>query len=292
VKIDPFRILLVEDDIKATALLKSILAEAGPACFELTVEVQLRNALAQLSNRDADVVLLDLTLPDCPGIEAVKKIAATFPDLPSVALVLADDEALGVQAVQTGAEDYLVKGDLTRNLLVRTMRSAVDRHRLKGIIRGLSLTDDLTGLYNRRGLFALAREHLKLAFRKKRTVLLLLAEVDRLDVINRDCGHLEGDLALIETSELLRDTFRDSDVLARVGGDEFAVLAIEASDDKSIATRLQQALRNTNALEERSYKLALNISGVRSNPEREASIQEMLEQAAGQLRRVKAEQKK
>ncbi len=97
----------------------------------------------------------------------------------------------------------------------------------------LSLVDDLTGIYNRRGFSALAQQELKKANRIKRGMLLLFADVDDLKKINDSLGHQEGDLALIETANLLKETFREPDIIARIGGDEFVVLAAETSADQA-----------------------------------------------------------
>src|SRR4029077_20951716 len=109
----------------------------------------------------------------------------------------------------------------------RTVLCAVKQSLLDRELRSLALTDDLTCLYNRRAFFALATQQLKVMRRRGLGLLLFFADVDHLKEINVTYGHREGDLALIRTANALEQTFRDSDIVARLSGDEFAVLALE-----------------------------------------------------------------
>jgi len=147
-------------------------------------------------------------------------------------------------------------------------------------LRYLALTDDLTCLYNRRGFFAAATQHLKLARRNSQSSLLLFCDVDNLKKINDSCGHKEGDLALVRTADALEEAFRDSDILARLGGDEFAVLILDASnqDEAVILSRLEKALKKSNAGESR-YELSLSVGVARFDPQNAVSLGELMEQA-------------
>ena len=109
------------------------------------------------------------------------------------------------------------------------------------LFKSLSVIDDLTGLYNRRGFLTLASKQLKLSYRMKQDVTLIFADVDRLKWINDNLGHLEGDSALIGAAGVLRETFRETDIVARMGGDEFAVFMTGADQKFSdtVITRLQ-----------------------------------------------------
>jgi diguanylate cyclase (GGDEF)-like protein len=148
---------------------------------------------------------------------------------------------------------------------------------LEGELRSLALTDDLTGLYNRRGFLAVATQQLKLARRNGQTLLLFFVDLDNLKQINDTYGHAEGDWALIGAKSALERTFRDSDILARLGGDEFAALALEASrhDEESILQRLEQNLKKVGAKEHR-YELALAAGVARFDPEQPTSLAELI----------------
>jgi diguanylate cyclase (GGDEF)-like protein len=144
-------------------------------------------------------------------------------------------------------------------------------------LRHLALTDDLTCLYNRRGFFAAATQQLKLARRNQCELLLVFCDVDGLKAINDTYGHAEGDLALVRTANALESSFRDSDILARIGGDEFVVLALNATgqDQKSILQRCIDHLRQTSQ-EDARYKLSLSIGTARFDPRSSATLGELI----------------
>ena len=165
-------------------------------------------------------------------------------------------------------------------LLMRAVRCAAKQYMLQAELGTLALTDELTGLYNRRGFMALAERQLKIGRRSGRGMLLIVMDVDRLKQINDSFGHLEGDRALKRMADVLEETFRDSDVLARLGGDEFAVLAVEASghSEATIKTRLFECLKAISA-EPSRYEISLSVGLARFDPCSRASIGELMAKA-------------
>ncbi|OGW25915.1 MAG: hypothetical protein A2X59_02335 [Nitrospirae bacterium GWC2_42_7] len=145
----------------------------------------------------------------------------------------------------------------------------------------LSITDELTGLYNRRGFLVLAEQQLKLADRARKGIFLLYADMDRLKVINDDFGHKEGDNAIIETARILKATYRSSDVVARIGGDEFVVIPVGNVKENVdlIIERLQENLENYNTEKKGAYKLSLSAGISFYDPENPRSIDELLRDA-------------
>ena len=175
---------------------------------------------------------------------------------------------------KSGAVDSVaVDATLKRAALWAVQKSLLDRE-----LRSLAITDDLTGIFNRRGFLASATQQLKLAHRDKQNVLLFFFDVDNLKGINDSFGHREGDLALMRTADALEETFRDSDVLARLGGDEFAVLALEAyiPDVRLILSRLEENLERANA-EGFQYRLTVSIGVARYDPRSPVSIGELID---------------
>ncbi len=160
-------------------------------------------------------------------------------------------------------------------------RDITGRKKAEEELRALTLVDDLTGLYNRRGFITLAQQQLKIARRMKREMLLLFADVDRLKSINDTLGHHEGDRALVDTAQILREAFREPDIIARIGGDEFSVLIIEASSDSAdtIGRRLQENIKKHNRKEGRPYELSLSTGIVHFDPEHPCFVNELLERA-------------
>ncbi|MFQ5813869.1 MAG: GAF domain-containing protein, partial [Anaerolineae bacterium] len=155
------------------------------------------------------------------------------------------------------------------------------RVRMEETLRALALLDELTSLYNRRGFFTLAEQQLKMADRTETKMLLLFADFDDLKWINDTLGHHEGDRALIEVANVLAETFRESDIIGRIGGDEFVVLAIETdgSPAEVLTARLQENLEARNARGDLRYRLSLSVGIAHYDPGHPCSIDELLAQA-------------
>jgi|WetSurMetagenome_2_1015567.scaffolds.fasta_scaffold43939_2 diguanylate cyclase (GGDEF)-like protein/PAS domain S-box-containing protein len=156
-------------------------------------------------------------------------------------------------------------------------------------LHALSIIDDLTGLYNRRGFLTLAERHIRLARRMKKEMLLLFADVDGLKAINDTLGHQEGDKALIDTSNILRNTFRETDVVARIGGDEFAVLAIDAlhGTTQAVTKRLQENMRSYREKNGHKYSLSISTGITIHNARQLCSVEELLVSADKKMYRQK-----
>lgn len=172
--------------------------------------------------------------------------------------------------------------------LMRAVRSAVRQSLLDKELCSLALIDDLTGLNNRRGFLALAAQELKHGHRNLQEFLLFSIDLDRLKMINDTYGHQEGDCALLRTANALRGTFRNSDILSRFGGDEFCVLAPEASveNERTIIDRLKENLRHANADEHR-YPLTVSIGTARFNPRKPVSLDQLMDESDKAMYRAK-----
>ncbi len=161
---------------------------------------------------------------------------------------------------------------------VLTFWDVTDRQRAQEA-QARSLIDDLTGLYNRRGFFTLAEHQFKLNKRSQKSMVLVFADLDELKAINDNLGHPEGDRALVDTANLLRKTFRETDIMARIGGDEFVVLITELSDAKVVLRRLHQNLERRNTKGNRPYQISLSIGMAHYNPLFPSSIEDLVRQA-------------
>jgi len=229
------------------------------------------------SNRTRSLRVLSMGRRDCPSGGVLKE--HLFSSL------LVGDIELGHILQQVDEISRTLRLDIPENqklsnALRLTVSCAVRQTLLERELRSMALTDDLTGLYNRRGFFASATQQLRLARRNTQESLLFFCDVDNLKKINDSYGHGEGDLALVRAAEALERTFRDSDVLARLGGDEFAVLALEASSQyqEVILRRLKTNLEKSSASESR-YQLSLSVGVGRFDPMCPASLRELMAQA-------------
>jgi diguanylate cyclase (GGDEF)-like protein len=161
----------------------------------------------------------------------------------------------------------------------------------------LSITDELTGLYNRRGFFSLANNYLMLAKRAKKGLMLLYADLDNFKEINDTFGHDEGDRVIKETAAILKSTYRTSDIIARIGGDEFVVFPVGTDKDHAdiIANRLQENIGNFNARNNNRYKLGISIGIATYDPNSVQSsvqsIDELLTEADNLMYRYKNSKK-
>jgi len=227
------RVLMVEDNPSDIRLVEEMLAESGASQFSLDHAGSIKHALEHLTQHRYDVLLLDLSLPDGRGLSNVNKIQATAPELPIIVLSTINDEQLALQAVKTGAQDYLVKGRGDAHLLIRAMRYAIERKHVDGRLIYLAHYDALTSLPNRvlfRDRMTRALAH---AQRNARRVALLFLDLDHFKTINDTLGHDAGDELLVAVARRLETCVRKNDTVARLGGDEFTAILenIDAADD-------------------------------------------------------------
>lgn len=157
-------------------------------------------------------------------------------------------------------------------------------------LRRQSTTDDLTGLFNRRGFFLLAEQMRRLAIREKAELLLLYIDVDDFKAVNDTYGHLEGDRVLADVGSLLQRSFRDSDILARMveggllarmGGDEFVILAVDSGEkgEEILTNRLRERVEQYNNESKRPYRISLSVGAVRVPPDRALTIDDVIASA-------------
>lgn len=197
--------------------------------------------------------------------------------------VESDDKGHPIRLFGT-AQDVSEQVELQTNLAerVKELEAAIlQRERAEQAIRDLALHDDLTGLYNNRGFYTMAEHQLKSAHRLGLNSLLIYADIDGLKIINDTFGHTEGSLAIAKAADILRQTFRDSDIIGRVGGDEFAIMAqdVPLAEVDNTKDRLQENLQKYNQESNRSYQLALSLGAVSIEPNDDSSLDQLIAQA-------------
>lgn len=290
---DLIRVLLVEDNPADRRWVREMLADDTTSEFDLLHASTVRAAVDHLAahGNSVDAVLLDLSLPDETGLNTLQRVLTAAHTAVVIVMTGQGDEQIGLAAMQAGAQDYLVKGQVDGRTLRRALRFALER---QTVLQRLSHRDDLTGLHNRRGFMIQAEQITRAARRHRTPFLLLFMDLDQLKVINDTFGHAEGNRALIEAADVLRRCFRQSDLLARFGGDEFAALALCSgeSDDTLMRARLEGALDAVNVQPDRDYPLALSVGILTCSPADDTDLNVLLEWADQMMyreKRLKAE---
>ena len=158
------------------------------------------------------------------------------------------------------------------------IQDITERKRAEAALQSLSLVDELTGLYNRRGFLAVTEQHLAAIRRNKKMPVILYADLDGLKVINDSLGHHEGDRALVKAAEIFRETFRSSDIIARIGGDEFVVLAAIGPEESAefLTNRLEENFKAASAQWNHSYDLSVSVGRALFDDDEGHSIEELM----------------
>lgn len=276
-------ILLIEDNPGDVALIQNMLGNIRGMPVQMQCAHKLADGLELLQGNTFDLILLDLALPDSQGVETVSKTRSHAPDLPIIVLTGHNDEAVGANAVWAGAQDYLVKGQVSAPLLVRAIRYAISRQRFQSAIRQQSLVDEVTGLYNRHAFLVLAQRDLKLAHRRNERVALLLIHTGGLGRVTAGLGHEGGQRIFADFAQILRGAFRETDLIARVRPDEFAVLALGVAPEglQVLASRVHKSLL---MLTSHPDWLSFRVATVTAEGEMAVSARELLAKAEASFR--------
>jgi two-component system, cell cycle response regulator len=283
------KVLLVEDNDVDAQLTQDLLSEWSSEEFQVSRVKTLGEGLTYLSRERFDAVLLDLSLPDAFGLPTVRQIHDTSPTIPVVVLSGVSDQSLALQAVQQGAQDYLVKGQGHPELLARAVRYAIERKRTEERLTYLAQYDHLTGLVNR----SLFRDRLVQAMaRSKRMhqpIGLMLLDLDRFKAVNDTYGHDIGDELLKAVSERLKTCVREVDTVARMGGDEFTIILEGVSSDENIlvvAKRITESIATTFELQGHHISIGVSI-GITIYPHDDHPVDELLKHADTAMYRAK-----
>jgi diguanylate cyclase (GGDEF)-like protein len=241
----PLRVLAVEDNPGDAVLVREMLREADPTGFDLVHARTLAGGMDVLVAAGADCVLLDLSLPDAEGLDALAQVQNVSLDVPVIVLSGRSDERLAVRAVQEGAQDYLIKGQVDARLLARAINYAIERKRVEVELAHQALHDALTGLPNRALFLDRLAQGLTRLGRHDSCLAVLFCDLDRFKVVNDSLGHGAGDRLLVDVAQRLEGVLRAGDTAARFGGDEFVILCEEitgAHQAIAIAERVAEVL--------------------------------------------------
>lgn len=225
------RVLLVEDDSSEALIFESWLKKINQVDYKVIHKQRLADALLFLESESADIVVLDLSLPDSMGADGVEKVRSNFKNTPVIVMSGQKDENLAFSTVKTGAQDYLVKDDTTPELLHRSIHYAIHRNQTEKRLSFLAEFDHLTKIPNRTTFFESVKQSLLNC--NQETILgpaVLLVDLNDFKNVNGMYGHRIGDELLTELASRLMSCVKKHDLVARVGGDEFAILLNEVPD--------------------------------------------------------------
>jgi two-component system, cell cycle response regulator len=283
-------ILLVEDEGIVAQDLEEVIKRFGYRVVGVASEGVQAVCMAQ--ELEPQLIVMDVGLQgDIDGIQAAQMIQERA-HVPVIFLTGHRDAQTLKRAVSTGPLGYLVKPFQEVELRC-AIEVAVHKHSAEVAMRereealrrnaellvSLSLVDELTGLKNRRGFFELAGQALKVARRERHTLGLFFVDLDGLKQINDSLGHLAGDQALRDTASVLERTFRESDIIARFGGDEFVALAHVNRDINALRDRLHEHLAALNEQSNRPYRLEISMGTALAETYPEESIEALIARA-------------
>lgn len=240
-------VLMIEDDPGDSFLIKEMLEQQECKARIVNVE-RLSEGICFLQQNHCDVVLLDMNLPDSSGLSTMTRLLDAAPTTPIVVLTGLSDESFGIESLKSGAQDYLVKGDIDGRVLKRSIFYAIERKKLeialkqtRDLFERQARIDYLTGIYNRLMFTELLEAELQRARRYCSDLSLIMFDLDHFKNVNDTHGHNMGDHVLKEVAQLASESIRAHDVLSRWGGEEFMVLIPKT--DQSQAVILAEKLR-------------------------------------------------
>jgi diguanylate cyclase (GGDEF)-like protein/PAS domain S-box-containing protein len=299
---------------------KRVLAVARDVTSQVEQEQSLRLSQRALASVNDGVVITNPNQPDNPIVycnasferisgyreselvgRSCRVLQANDRDQPELQELR--DALRGERACHVVLRNYRKDGEMFLNSLsvtpvrdaagkvthfVGSMEDITERVHMEDQIRRAALTDELTGLYNRRGFMLLAEQQLRLAARHRQSVGLLFVDVDGMKHINDELGHDSGDDALVDVATILHRVLRSSDVVARLGGDEFVALVEGDADDVDVLrARLLETLSRHNQVAHRAYRIALSVGSATFVPERPCTLNELITRADEAMYAVK-----
>lgn len=245
------KILAIDDDRGDLNLLRRHLAGMNGMPIDFIGCDNAEQGLAELEHQQIDLIFLDYNLGAESGLNLLQRIKESAPDGPRAIIMVtgSGDEEVAVEALQSGASDYISKSRLCSPVLERAVRNSLEKVALLKRVEEQRLTlerlarhDELTGLFNRRELLERLGQEMIRAHRYGNRLSLLMIDLDHFKRVNDTYGHIMGDLVLSTVSGVIRKVTRNSDIPGRLGGEEFCVVIPETGleDARVLAERLRK----------------------------------------------------
>ncbi len=240
------RVLLAESGPSETAETLRVLFPESAGGLALTVVSSLATLIPTVKVVDPEIILLDLALSLRDPLDAVRVVHRSAPGIPLVVLADPAQKQYAAQSLSEGAMDYMLRGFIDSRTLDRVLRGALERNTFEGLAD--LLRDPVTGLYTRDGLLTLGTRCQEEAQRSGRTLILLCVLFENLYTLREGFGPGAAERALLEVAELLAGSCRRSDLVARLGEAQFALLAVDADAPTAVLLRkrLERSLATQN----------------------------------------------
>ena len=263
------KILIIEDNLLQYKVTDRMLANAQVGRFQSNWAQTYEDGLRLLLSGDYAACLLDYQLGERNGLDLLRAAREERCETPVIFLTADSSEQVDEAAMQAGAADYLVKGEITPRMVERSIRYSLKLAEAMRELRRLATHDSLTGLLNRRAFDALLHEEVQRARRFNHPLSLIIVDLDHFKFVNDTYGHAAGDAVLVAAARRIESGLRGIDRVARIGGEEFAVLLMETPAQEAIivARRLVAAMQAAPIQATASVSLPITLSaGVASLP--------------------------
>ena len=275
------RVLLIDDDDESEILVSALLEDIQRTSFTLDWCDSYESGLEQIQKGYHDVCLLDYGLGAKDGVDLLNEALVSSSKLPVIMLTIREDPDLDLHALDAGASDYLVKGDLNGEILDRSIRYSIKHKHVQAQLVKMAKYDALTGLANRTLFLDVLTGAISRADRHGYNLGLLFMDLDNFKNINDSLGHTIGDQVLLSFSERLKSCIRTGDLAARFGGDEFAVILehIHGENDAAhIAQKILDVMNPPHVLDEHTILARASI-GIVIYPELQGEAETLFKAA-------------
>lgn len=215
-------ILIVDDNPKNLQVIGNILRENG---YKTAIAQNGLQAIDFVEKKNPILILLDIMMPEMDGFEVCGQLnkAHMTKDIPIIFITALNDSSNIIKAFETGGVDYITKPFLKEEMLARINVHVKLRNTMKRL-EEISITDELTGIFNRRYAYRIIDREMSFSKREKTSFVLCFIDIDNLKILNDIYGHSAGDQLILEVVNGLKSTIRNTDYIFRMGGDEFLTL--------------------------------------------------------------------
>jgi len=286
-------ILLVEDNSEDIQAITSFLEESKRINAKIQTVDSVKKAKTIMFYEKIDIILIDLNIQGLEYDELFERFDKNKLSLPYIVITDERDEDMGIEAVKKGAQDYLVRSEISERILRRTIIYSLERHEILESLYRTTIVDELTGLYNRRGLYTLGNQQVELAKRHNDDIFIFYIDLDGMKEINDTLGHEYGDKALIITSTIMHKSFRTTDILSRLGGDEFVAVAVKAQYEfiPIMIQRIKDYIKEENK-KLKGYEISMSIGVSKVDLGSNSALEDAISHADKEMYGIKIKNKK